>query len=232
MPSNGAVLWRGASLLTGDPVVAVVTGLRRQSRNSKTGDMLQTWILRTDMRPKEAVRTGADDAICGDCPHRSGSNVGRSCYVIWWQAPERVFHALARYPEMSAPDLAGRHVRLGSYGDPAAVPARVWGALISSAAGWTGYTHHWRTCDQGMRGYLMASVDAEAEALEARASGWRTFRVRQGGLMADEVVCPASAEAGHAATCEDCQLCRGTANPARSVAIRPHGQRVKWLTSQ
>jgi hypothetical protein len=53
MRVNGLVLWRGASLLDGAPIVAIVTGLAAGSSNRKTGDMLQTWILREDMAPTE-----------------------------------------------------------------------------------------------------------------------------------------------------------------------------------
>ena len=40
------------------------------SNNSKTGDMPQTWILVKNVNPIEAVNTGADKLICGDCKHR------------------------------------------------------------------------------------------------------------------------------------------------------------------
>ena len=67
-------------------------------------------------------------------------------------------------------------VRLGTYGDPAAVPASIWSDLVAYSDGHTGYTHQWRT-SPGLRGLCMASVDSEEEAIEAWALGWRTFRV-------------------------------------------------------
>lgn len=41
-------------------------------------------------------------------------------------------------------------VRIGSYGDPAAVPTRVWEELVKNARNFTGYTHQWRpkTCPE------------------------------------------------------------------------------------
>ena len=72
----------------------------------------------------------------------------------------------------------------------------------------------------------MASVDDLDEFCEAREAGWRTFRVRGSDdplVLEAEVICPASAEAGHRGTCQTCELCRGQANPARSVAIVAHG---------
>ena len=67
---NGAILYEGPSALDGAPIVVIVTGLARKSTNAKTGALLQTWILRSDMHPIDAVRSGADSSICGDCRHR------------------------------------------------------------------------------------------------------------------------------------------------------------------
>lgn len=112
------------------------------------------------------------------------------------------------------------------------MPFAVWLALLRHAAGWTGYTHQWRTCEQAYRAILMASVDSTAEQQLARSMGWRTFRVRSsnGDLVDHEITCPASIEAGHVATCESCGLCRGLARSAKSIAITVHGSRVKWFT--
>lgn len=219
-------------MLTGDPIVAVVNGIRLKSANPKTGPMVQTYIIRADMPPNEAVATGDDAAICGDCPLRSADGrYGRACYVTWWFAPMNVYRALDHTPFLEpaelAPVLAGKHVRVGSYGDPAAVPFEVWDRALAEIAGWTAYTHQWRRCDPRLRDLLMASVETEAGAAEAQALGWRTFRVRQSRLSAvlpGEVVCPASDEAGHRATCQTCELCRGACNPAKSVVIVTHGR--------
>lgn len=70
MKANGAILWRGASLLDGAPIVVIATGLAHSSNNAKTGAMIQTYILREDISPIDAVKSGADASICGDCPHR------------------------------------------------------------------------------------------------------------------------------------------------------------------
>jgi uncharacterized metal-binding protein len=47
-----------------------LTGLKTKSTNIKTGPMKQVSILVKDIHPVEAVRTGADSVICGDCVHR------------------------------------------------------------------------------------------------------------------------------------------------------------------
>lgn len=54
-------------------------------------------------------------------------------------------------------------VRIGSYGDPAAVPTRVWAELVRYAKNWTGYTHFAipKECDQckgsGSYSYFMGN---------------------------------------------------------------------------
>jgi hypothetical protein len=234
--SNGLEFYRGPSLLTGDPIVAVATGLEARSKNEKTGPMVQVWILRRDVAPMDAKRQNRDDAICGDCRHRGRDGRGSSCYVVPWLAPYNVFKALDTYRRVSWPELvaslAGQHVRLGAYGDPAALPFEVWRVVLTSVAGWTGYTHAWRGCDPRLKAILMASVDDLEEFDLAREQGWRTFRVRSQAdplVAAVEVVCPASVEAGHRLTCQACELCRGAANPARSVAIIAHGNNSATL---
>jgi hypothetical protein len=230
----GVVLWEGASLLDGAPLVVLAT---LHSDNVKTGDMVQTWILRADIAPHDAVRTGADASICGDCKHRGdGTGKGRSCYVTVHQGPLSVYRAWQRgnYPRFQRAAhgelFAGRAVRLGAYGDPAAVPYTVWASLVnvSGSGMWTGYTHQWRACDQRLADYVMASCDTREEAEEARAKGWRHFRVRLNGeaLMEREIVCPASdeARATKPVTCSQCRACHGNAQGRRgSVAIVIHG---------
>jgi len=76
----------------------------------------------------------------------------------------------------------------------------------------------------------MASVDTVAEAAEARANGWRFFRVRGHGdpLLTNEFACPAAAESGKRLQCVDCFACNGAPNgkSGGSVAIVAHGFRV------
>jgi hypothetical protein len=235
--ANGIIIWEGASELDGAPIMVVATGLSAASANVKTGALVQTWILRADIAPMEAVHAGADSSICGACPHRGtvvdGRNVGRSCYVTVWQAPRNVYATTlrGRYARPSLDEsramLAGMNVRLGAYGDPAAVPLAVWDSVLADAARGTGYTHQWRTCAPGFAAYCMASADSAEEAEEARAAGYRTFRV---GTPAERIVkgaeflCPASAEAGKVATCATCLACGGTRAPNRaSVFIPVHG---------
>ncbi len=45
----GLVLFDGPSQLDGQPIVAIATGVSRPLTNAKTVDMIQTWILRSDV---------------------------------------------------------------------------------------------------------------------------------------------------------------------------------------
>lgn len=232
--SNGLILYQGPSTLDGAPIVVIAVGLTNASANSKTGAMLQTYILRADMRPTDAIKIGADASICGDCVHRGdGTGKGRTCYVNVGQGPLVVWKTFTRggYPHASSASEiidAGRSrtVRLGSYGDPAAVPAHVWQALTSHAKAHTGYTHQWRTAG-ALRGLCMASADSVTEASEAQAQGWRTFRVALPSHVTRtsvEVVCPASVEGGRKLLCEQCKACSGAQSGRKgSIVIQAHG---------
>jgi hypothetical protein len=239
---NGVILYRGPSMLDGAPIVAILTGLASSSLNPKTGDMLQTWIIREDVSPVDATRTGDDASVCGDCKHRP-ANMG-SCYVTVFQAPRSVHAAYHRGVYGADPvDVErlpligeGRNVRIGSYGDPAAVPAHVWAQLVTRAASHTGYSHQWHNtaldADQlaGIRAVCMASVDSEDEAQRARAIGWRTFRVRGSAdepMLPRESVCPASHEAGQKLTCQTCNACEGSGTGRKgSIVIVVHGSKA------
>jgi len=249
---SGCVVWEGPSRFDGQPLVLLATNLEpTRLPNGKTGDAIQTWILRRDRDPYDANHDGTDASYCGSCALRPQGPDGaqRACYVhlgmvhnIWeaYSLPpeERGPHATI-YPFLVELDEAtprrlgrgpfrDRKIRLGSFGDPAAVPFEVWEELVGRSAGWFGYTHAWRTCDQRFRSLLMASVDSPEERVEAEVAGWRTFRTRlpDEPIEPGEIVCPASAEAGHRTHCVDCGLCDGLhelRDPRRSIVIKIHG---------
>ena len=81
---NGYTLWEGASLYDGSPIAVILTGIESKSTNAKTGAMLQTYIFRQDIRPSDALKTGDDVSICGDCRHRpilARKSGEATCYV-------------------------------------------------------------------------------------------------------------------------------------------------------
>lgn len=237
--ATGVILYEGPSRLDGQPIVVIATGLKK-SRNVKTGAMIQTYIIRSDIHPIEAVKTGADESICGDCPHRGdGTGKGRSCYVTLAHGPRSVFDAYKRgiYPKLdsfsAARLFAGKMIRLGTYGDPAAAPYAMWKVITSQAAGWTGYTHQWRAIPSQWAELVMASADSEADMNGAHTLGYRTFRVTAepfANVKGKEAVCPASEEKGKVAQCITCKACMGTSGKAKaSIQIAAHGGGKKYV---
>ncbi|WP_051346269.1 hypothetical protein [Bradyrhizobium sp. th.b2] len=238
---NGIILYRGPSVIDGEPIVCIATGLETGGSNSKTGHMVQVYILRADMNPLKASQIGADHSICAGCRHRGKvvtdpktgerKNVGRSCYVMLWRGPHVVWDAFSRgvYVDVPLPKarklLARRKVRLGAYGDPAAVPFRIWEQVLDLVSELSGYTHLWREYPM-LSAFCMASCDSEQDRVEAKALGFRTFRVRgkDDPKLAGEGHCPASKEMGKATQCAQCLLCGGARSSAKAdITIIAHG---------
>lgn len=238
--TRNVIVWQGPSRLTGAPILVVASA---QNGNPKIGPMLQLWIIPATS-PLEALRTGADAAVCGDCRLRGdGHGHERACYV-WspgveniWQSAQKPHRTARSTPEAFAELVTGLRLRIGAYGDPVAVPLAVWMPMLQTATSWTAYTHQHRRPDaQSYRAFCMASVDSIEEQRQAEARGWRTFRLRAAvddALGAGEIACPASAEAGHRTVCASCELCRGQARQAKSIAIVVHGRGgLKWFPSR
>ena len=112
------------------------------------------------------------------------------------------------------------NARAGAYGDPANVPIEIWRRLYQLGVQGTGYTHQWRTCNQELRNYCMASVQSHAEAIEAQNLGWRTYRVdlESIGPLIDEIFCP---EQTRGISCDECLLCGGNRKHAKNIVITP-----------
>ena len=117
-----AVIYKGPSLLDNKPIVVIAT---YSNRNTKTGHVVQTYILRSDINPLEASKTGADFSMCGSCPMRGEVTTdpkrkiakGRKCYVNLGQGVLIVWKSYKRgvYSE-GDPRTMGRGpvLRLGS----------------------------------------------------------------------------------------------------------------------
>jgi hypothetical protein len=226
---NHGIIYKGPSLLDGKPIVVIGT---YSKRNSKTGAVLQTYILCDDgLDPLEASKMGEDYSICGDCvmrgtpttdPQRKQA-VGRRCYVNLGQGVLIVYRSYVNGVYQPVPPRMlgyNRFVRVGTYGDPAAAPEAVWTELLSEASDWTAYSHQsgWRP-DIAMQ----SADDYHSAALHWKA-GRRTFRVIAdlGHLdHANEALCPASKEAGRRVQCTSCKLCKGS-TLAKSIAIVEH----------
>jgi hypothetical protein len=227
----GIILYKGKSVIDGKLIVVVATGFAGKSSNEKTGDMIQTWILRPDVPPIMAIKTGHDFSVCGDCKHK---HIG-SCYVNVAHGPHNVFYAYQndRYVRFDIDKhsklFEGRSIRLGSYGDPAAVPTHIWETVCGLTIAHTGYTHQWNTrfVKPELKNFCMASCDNEKEQVKAKSLGWRTFRVRTDvdqPLLENEFVCPASMEYGQKTSCIKCKACMGLgANTKKDPVIVVHG---------
>lgn len=241
--SNGVVIYEGPSQYDDQPIVVIVTGIKKPSSNPKTGDMLQAWILLQDVHPMEGLKTGLDQSICGDCMHRRKPDGTRSCYVNM-NGPGSVWRTYKadKYARMSPKDaallIAGlpefrRKMRYGAYGDPGMVPIEVWEEVSPHLISSTGYTHQWRFISPEYSKFCMASADNLVDQTDATALGYRTFRcITPGGeLLEDEIVCPASEEAGKLTQCASCNLCKGSyddrSNSIPNVVITIHGRGAK-----
>ena len=231
---RSGIIYQGPSLLDGLPIVAIAT---YSDKNTKTGKVLQTYIMRSDISPLEASKTGQDFSICGDCkfrgevtsdPKRKQAK-NRTCYVNLGQGPTIVYKSFNRGVYPIANDHASRVelgknrvVRLGTYGDPAAVPSHIWDELLSECISHLAYSHQ-----SGFRPDItMQSADTLEQAQAHWAKRARTFRVIDSLDDIDptnEILCPASKEAGRRVQCVKCQLCSGlTSNSKKSIAIVEH----------
>jgi len=220
MKPKGLLLYKGASILDGAPIVVIAT---LSTSNVKTGNMVQTWIIREDISPLDASKQGADISICGNCPHRHFN--GGACYVNIGQAPQGIWKAYKRgiYPAYDpakhATYLEGRKIRFGAYGDPASAPFELWDMLANISAGFTGYTHQTkhRNFDQRLLEYCQISVDTKRQAEKAKSGYFRVLTDKAEALP-EEVECLSDS---HGIQCIDCMKC----NSKSKVYILAHGSR-------
>lgn len=238
-----SVIYSGPSLIDGKPIVVIAV---ISDRNTKTGAVVQTYILRSDIDPRDASKSGEDFSICGACPMRGEATddpkrklaKNRACYVkihqgvlITYKHFVKGGYRVASGHAAIAAIGAGRVVRIGTYGDPSAVPSYVFESLISEALAHTAYSHQSGVTGVDFRPDLyMISADSEAQARDAWSKGHRTFRVVKSVteiVKGQEILCPASKEAGARVQCTTCRLCGGASVKAKSIAIPDHGPLAK-----
>ena len=232
MLKNSYVVWEGASLIDGSPIVLILTGFVNHTSNRKTGRILQSWVIQKKIVPTEAAKRGLDRGICGDCPMKLSKI--RSCYVNL--LPVNNIHrkyVAGTYPKFSKNEIEvlKRYrypIRIGSYGDPTAVPFDVWEPIILASGKHTGYTHNWLECNESWKQYLMASVQSLSEARIAQNKGWRTFRIitPDAPLSENEILCRHTED--DIIKCEFCMLCDGKSSKP-NIADKVHG--LNWKIS-
>lgn len=238
LPTNAAVIYEGPSLLDGKPVVVIAT---TSGRNRKTGAVVQTYILRSDIDPREASKTGEDFSICGNCSLKGKATDDpaaktakeRECYVrldhgplvVWKSYKKGTVYPTIRGHEAIAALGAGKVVRLGSYGDPSAVPSYLWDSLLSGCTSHLGYTHQNSIPGADVRpDQCMTSAESEEQARAAWDRGERTFRVvtdYSRMVPGKEIACPSDTRG---VQCADCRLCGGTSVSGKNIAIVAHGK--------
>jgi hypothetical protein len=251
---TGFVFYEGPSRIDGKNIIGIVT---IGTSNQKTGNLAQTWILRPDISPLDAVNTGEDKSICGTCPLRGlirpaserltkgvintpTVNKGRSCYVLLNTAPFAVWKAYNKglYPKLEnkyAKYLYGIGLRYGAYGDPVAIPRKSWTLLEKLCTGKSrpGYTHQWKENKfSSWKDKIMASTHSIEENELAKSKGWRTFRTiySLSDMNTNEKICPASPEGEFKLNCSICGACNGKKSELdsrKSIAILAHGTQGK-----
>lgn len=218
------IVYEGPSLIDEVPIIAIVT-IGKSGNRKLTVDprkkIAQLWILVKDYSPVAALKSGNDHAICGNCPARN-----KWCYVTVHQAPQSVWKAYkrGRYKKVSLEEIEAKtnnmFVRLGSYGDPAAVPRDVLLSIVKNASTHTGYTHQWRE-GFAINDICMASVENEADEKLANSYGFRAFRtVIVDERMKNHMICPSDKKN---ISCDVCSSCVGNDGRKSNVQIKIHG---------
>jgi len=224
---SGVILYHGPSALDQKRNIVVIATL--SSKNRKTGNMVQVWILSKDTHPVQLSADKLDDVICGNCHHRQ--SLGGACYVNIGQAPAAVFNAYRRGlypvydPAIHAHLFKGRKVRLGAYGDPAAMPFEIAAHVVSLADGHTAYTHQQKHPGFDVRflSLCMISADTPKQAAAAHAIGAKTFRIAVDitDKFDNEIQCLSDS---NGTSCHDCGICKGSSAPV-NIVIAVHGSR-------
>lgn len=226
-------LYSGASLFGGEiqALVAEATG------NQKTGPALTLWVLpATDdgAKPWDVIKRDGSVSTCGDCPQQFGG-----CYTHAGASQTLTAGAASivkgRGQALKAPSRKVRRARSAAFGDAAALPLNVLQAWRDMRTQFglapLGYTHAWRTRPD-LQADHMASVESVEDAVQARAQGWRYFRVRPVGapVLAGEIQCPAANRSrATPIDCNRCGLCDGLTRGAHrpSITIEDHGPLAK-----
>jgi hypothetical protein len=176
-------------------------------------------------------------------------NIERACYVRTEQAPTVIYksYRAGSYPNVTpgvaANMVRGGELRVGAYGDSAALPIGAVRPLADAADVLTNYTHapgYSPGRAKRLAPFTMASADSPGQALAYQEQGFRTFRVSSdyttrgdgtrlvGDLLPGEYQCPKTLD--HSVTCIDCGLCDGNRRGiAANIAAPVHGRGAAYL---
>jgi len=218
------------SELDGESIVALFTGLQKNSQNKKLGSMVTVYILVDNGKtPQQNASSGADKSICGDCALRN--NI---CYVVKIHGPAAVYRGYlnGKSPVVSESELIALlidrnySIRWGEYGDVAALPFEfVDNVMKKTGLPHTSYSHQWdnENFDDRHFNYSMASIDhvKTLPLLQAlHGDDVRYYRMDADGdnLLPGEIRCPNKDKDGNTQVqCRDCLLCQGTTKQAKNI---------------
>ena len=216
----------------------IATCLKNASNNDKTGHTIQTYFIDKTRLTTEPKIFGSK---CHDCSAVNYCYVTRDKISVRKALKKLINgentsyklvtfeHALLaiKYSRMEA-------IRLGTYGDPSIMGIDHLIAICETKKHLS-YTHFWKDeALQDLKKICMASTASMYEDLEAKALGWRTFRVR---LTKDAPILPSSIQCLYEnkdIQCIKCGLCNGIAldNKRKNVAdiwVYGHGASHKKL---
>ena len=239
------VIERTLSKYNGKRIKIVAQCLERPSVNKKTGNMIQIAIMPDTKKTIWDIIKGLDASSCCDCSLRPihakalKAKGKKPCYVNTAKAINKV-HTVTigkptdkDYTRLDKEKAKGRAIRWGNWGEPALASKRLVERVNHGAKGHTGYTHQYKKAwARWCKKFFMASIDIAPDSLKAAKNAWskdwRTFRLIRSIEELDsknEILCPASKEAGNKTTCANCLLCDGKSSKAderKSIAIVQH----------
>lgn len=235
--SHGAVLYEGPSMITGEPIFAVITKLGdSRTLNRKLGpNTAQVYILDQNFRPHQARDLGISDNVCGNCPIEDLCYVNLKFVNRVWECYQRGGYDGDLPWAAERIRKKGLLTRLATFGDPSAIPIEKVHWFADHSLPVIGYTHHWEKpwTDPGLKRFISASCETQEDVRTARILGWRTFRARRAEepLMDGEFACPADETHWSAkrTTCDECRMCDGTwdGDSRSSASIIYHGDRAR-----
>lgn len=214
----------------------LVFNFQKGSRNTKTGDSVQVFIL-----PLEWIVAGKilkdDSSICFDCVHSQQKN--KSCYVrkgfagLGLISKVKSLHSqlseIRSYNNETLQNIISlctdNIIRFGAYGEPVLLGEELVYLVTKVAKGWVGYTHQWmRPNYKWASAYFMASTETLLMRNLANKLGFRSFIVTESiETIPGSSTCPASKESGKKTTCNKCLLCSGTKGKGdKDVNIKKH----------
>lgn len=197
----------------------VLTGLKLNSQNRKTGAMIQTYLIDKETIDEKSVF----GSKCGLCP------MVDKCYVSRDKLTVRRLLKQGKYTQVTFNQMIelikDKPIRLGTYGDPSIIPLSDLETIVSNTSMHTGYTHFYNEIPLQYSRYFMASVETLKDELYAQSLGYRTFRVLLKGSTqyktSDHIL--ECLNETHDKTCLECKLCNGNLKGnKKNIYIKEH----------